>query len=424
MAFQESADEQSAERGPGRRSATTLPGETAKNVSAVKSSRLTSIDAYRGFVMLLMASEGLGFARVAAKFPENKFWHFLAYQTEHVEWLGCTLWDLIQPSFMFLVGVVLPFSIANRIAKNESFRRLLGHAIWRSFLLIALGIFLRSIGHKQTYFTFEDVLTQIGLGYTFLFLFAWTRPRTQFIAAILILIFYWAAFALYPQPPPDFDYAKVGVPADWPHLQGFAAHWDKNVNFAATADQWFLNLFPRESPFIFNGGGYLTLNFVPALATMIFGLLAGELLRSQKTPIEKVLRLFIAGIFCLALGKILDVTGICPSVKKIWTPAWTIFSTGWTCLFLAGFYAIIDLKGWKRWAFPLVVVGMNSIAMYVIAHIFLPGFILQSVKINFGQNIFVNTAGLYAPILERTVILFGLWLVTFWMYRRKIFLKI
>src|SRR5207302_10086094 len=108
---------------------------------------------------------------------------------------------LIQPCFMFMVGVALPFSIARRTERGETFARQLGHSIYRAVILIALGIFLRSQARPQTYFTFEDVLTQIGLGYVFLFLLARTRPRVQWIAAAIILIGYWAAFALYPLPP-------------------------------------------------------------------------------------------------------------------------------------------------------------------------------------------------------------------------------
>ncbi len=385
--------------------------------------RLHSLDAYRGFVMLLMASDGLGFGPVAAQFQASQVWQFLASQTEHVAWTGCSLWDLIQPSFMFMVGVAMPYSLASRQAEGQSFAKMLLHALWRSLVLIWLGIFLRSVGRQQAYFTFEDVLTQIGLGYTCLFLLAWTKPRTQIIAAFGILVLYWMAFAFYPAPGPGFDYSNVGVPPDWPHLQGFAAHWDKNSNLAAAFDQWFLNLFPRPKPFVFNGGGYLTLNFVPSLATMIFGLLAGGLLRGERAPARKFWTLIIAGIGGLIAGFVLDVSGICPSVKRIWTPAWAIFSGGWTCLLLAAFFGAIDLRRHRGWAFPLVVVGMNSIAMYCMAHLFY-GFIRDNLKTHLGRHIFETLGTAYTPIVEHATILLVLWLLCLWLYRRKIFLRI
>ena len=150
---------------------------------------------------------------------------------------------------------------------------MLAHAVWRSGLLIALGIFLRSIESPITYWTFEDTLTQIGLGYTFLFLLAWAPRRVQIAAFTVILVAFWAAFALYPLPGPDFDYTQVGVPADWPHLySGFLAHFNKNSNLSWAFDVWFLNLFPREAPFRFNEGGWSTLSFIPTLATMMLGM--------------------------------------------------------------------------------------------------------------------------------------------------------
>ena len=133
-------------------------------------------------------------------------------------WQGCSLHDLIQPAFSFLVGAALPFSLASRRARGETFGRMLGHAVWRSAALILLGIFLRSLERSRTYWTFEDTLTQIGLGYTFLFLLAFASLRVQIAVFVAILVGFWGAFVLYPLPGPDFDYTKVGVRADWPHL--------------------------------------------------------------------------------------------------------------------------------------------------------------------------------------------------------------
>jgi predicted acyltransferase len=270
-----------------------------------------SLDAYRGFIMLAMASGGFGFAQVAnavQRRGSSPVWDVLAHQFGHVDWGGCSFWDLIQPSFMFMVGVALPFSYASRLANGQSTLRILGHAAYRSILLIALGVFLSSAGSKQTNFTFVNVLSQIGLGYMFLYLFLGRRRVVQLLAACLILFGYWLAFALYPTPPDDFDYSTIGISDDWELLTGLAAHWDKNANFAAAFDMWFLNLFARPVPFRFNEGGYQTLNFIPSLATMLFGVMAGELLRSQRTPRAKLSRLFFAGACCLILGLAVDHT--------------------------------------------------------------------------------------------------------------------
>src|SRR5690242_5363832 len=127
--------------------------------------------------MLLMMAEVVQLALVAAAYPGNWFWGFLAWNQSHVAWAGCSLHDTIQPGFSFLVGVALPYSIASRTAKGISFGNQLGHAAWRALVLIFLGFFLRSMGQTQTYFTFEDTLTQIGLGYVFLFLLGYAEEK-------------------------------------------------------------------------------------------------------------------------------------------------------------------------------------------------------------------------------------------------------
>jgi predicted acyltransferase len=386
--------------------------------------RIASVDAYRGLVMFLMMAEVLHLTQVAKALPDSPVWQFLAYHQTHVAWAGCSLHDLIQPSFTFLVGVALPFSLASRRARGQGLGRMTLHAAWRSLVLIGLGIFLRSIGRPQTNFTFEDTLTQIGLGYFFLFLLGLTRPRWWWLALAVILVGYWAAFALYPLPGPDFDYGSAGVAVDWPHhYSGFAAHWNKNTNLAWAFDRWFLNLFPCEEPFLFNKGGYATLSFIPTLGTMILGLIAGGWLRGGGPAWGKVGRLVLAGLGCLAVGLAADYFGICPSVKRIWTPAWTLVSGGWCFLILAAFYVVIDLFGLRAWSFPLRVIGMNSIAAYCMTHLF-NNFIVGSFKTHLGPDVFRTWGPAYETLAAGAAVLAVYWLILFWMYRRRVFLKI
>ena len=397
--------------------ATTVPESPAPK-------RLVSVDAYRGFVMLLMMAEVLNLSRIDRAFPGNPFAQLIAFHTSHVDWVGCSLHDLIQPSFSFLVGVALPFSLASRKARGESVPRMMLHALWRALLLILLGVFLRSLGQEQTNWTFEDTLTQIGLGYPFLFLLGFCSQRVRWGAFAFILVGYWAAWALYPLPGPEFDYARVGVPSDWPHhATGLAAHWNKNSNLGAAFDQVFLNLFPRPQPFVANEGGYLTLSFIPTLGTMLLGLIAGGWLRQETDPKLLIRRFLLVGVSGLALGLALHALGICPLVKRIWTPTWVLFSGGWCFLLLAGFYAIIDWRGRQRWAFPLIVIGMNSIAAYSIAHL-TEEFIISNFKTHLGQEFFQRFGEKFAPSFEGAVVLVVYWLLLLWMYRRKLFLKI
>jgi predicted acyltransferase len=396
--------------------------ENASNVPSTV--RLSSIDAYRGFVMLLMMAEVLHCGKVAKAIPDNPIWSFLGCHQSHVPWRGCTLHDLIQPSFSFLVGVALPFSLAHRRARGLTLGRVLVHAGRRSFVLISLGIFLRSIGKPQTNFTFEDTLTQIGLGYFFLVLLGLARVSWQWLALALILIGYWASFALYPLPPADFEFAAVDVPSAWPHhLTGLAARWNKNTNLGWAADRWFLNLFPRETPFLANDGGYATLSFIPTLGTMILGLLAGGLLRRDDPPGRKVTLMVIMGILGLILGWSLDASGLCPIVKRIWRPSWVLFSGGWCFLFLAGLYAVLDVAGWQAWAFPLRVIGMNSITAYCLDHL-IEDFLLSSLATHFGPKPFQIFGSAFEPFLTGAAVLAVYWLILYWLYRRGLFLRI
>jgi predicted acyltransferase len=386
--------------------------------------RLISLDAYRGWVMFLMLGETLHFSRVARALPESRLWQTLSFHQSHVPWVGCALHDLIQPSFSFLVGVVLPFSLARRAADSQSRLRMTLHAFWRSFLLIALGIFLRSLGKDQTYFTFEDTLTQIGLGYGFLYLIAQGGKRVFWASLGVLLVGYWLLFALYPLPAESFDWSQTGTTPDWPHhLRGFAAHWNKNTNPAWAFDRWFLNLFPRARAFSYNGGGYATLSFIPTLATMLLGLLAGRILRSDRTAWRRVKVLALWGCGGLLGGTLLGVLGLCPVVKRIWTPAWVLYSGGLCFLFTAGFYAVIDVLGWRRWAFPLRVVGMNSITAYCSEWLFV-GFIAAALQRHLGSEIFGRAGEAYRPLLEGGSVLLMIWLILFWMYRRRIFIRI
>jgi predicted acyltransferase len=416
--------------------------------------RLASIDAYRGFVMLAMASEGLGLAAVTRKhFPDSDVWRALAYQFDHVAWTGCAAWDLIQPSFMFLVGVAMPFSFAARQARGDSWGRQFFHAVIRSFVLVALGVILYSLGdYKRTNFIFPNVLAQIGLGYAFVFLTLGRGLAVQAVTAAVVLGGYWYAFYQHPVGGAE-EAALLGLKPDWHQFDGFAAHWNKHLNFAGSFDRWFLNQFPRDKPFVANEGGYQTLNFVPSMATMLFGVMAGELLRGGLRGATKRNLLLGAGLLCLTAGLALDHTlwperdhvltlldqptavvdagpfdrpfadptwTIGPAVKKIWTPTWAVFSTGWTLVVLAGFYTVIDLWDRRGWAFPLIVVGMNSIVIYILAST-IDHAIVVNLRRHLGNGLFDGT---YGPIWERVGVVVVLWLICYWMYRQKAFPRI
>jgi heparan-alpha-glucosaminide N-acetyltransferase len=351
--------------------------------------RSLSLDAYRGFVMLAMISSSMGLAKLV----NDPTWGWLAFQFDHVPWEGCTFWDLIQPSFMFIVGAAMPFAFAKRQQRGESWEQQLLHAARRSLLLIAIGIFLDVYGQGYFAIQFIRVLQQIAIGYFLAFFVIHLGPRVQAAAAVLLLAVHTLAFLLWGW--------AVGVN---PWFEG------ANVGFAV---DYVLGL-PLSK------GGYVTINAISSAATILFGVLAGELLRNNRSMQHKLAVLVLAGVAGLALGWVLSPW--VPLVKRIWTASFAVFAAGWTCLMLAAFFAVVDGLQWRRWTFPLIVAGMNSIALYVSAQIF-SGNIRTALR---GFLSISADASQMPPmsVVFAVVVVLGQWLFCYWLYRHKIFFKV
>ncbi len=384
--------------------------------------------------MLLMASGGFGIVQMAAAHP-GSIWEFIKPQFAHQTWQGCSLWDLIQPSFMFMVGVAVPFSYAKRREHGQSFFGMAWHALTRSVLLVALGVLLAThAGDKHTVFLFTNVLAQIGLGYFLLFLFSRMGWEYMISAIILILAGYTWFFIEHPLPS-SLDLAAIAgmKGTEQAILPGFAGHWDIHTNAAAAFDRWFLNLLPREQAYQYTSGGYQTLNFIPALATMLGGAVTGDfLMRSLKTERGRCSTLLVTGILLVVAGtaldfKILPVVGaqldqytLLPVVKRIWTPSWTILSGGWVLILLSVFYWLVEVLGMRRLVYPLVVVGMNSIVIYLL-HSLCAGWINDNLHKHLPETAF---PAYWAPVIESCSVLFVLWLICWWLYKQKAFIKL
>jgi predicted acyltransferase len=183
-----------------------------------------------------------------------------------------------------------------------------------------------------------------------------------------------------------------------------------------------MNLFPRPHRFLFNPGGYLTLSFIPTLGTQIIGLIAGRWLLNS-APTVPMRRLSIAAALLIASGLILHFTGICPIVKRIWTPSWTLFSAGICLLFLVAISWLVDLRGHRRLAFPFIVLGTNSIAAYILSWFAdnINGAVYQFHLWPSSLDLF---SPVFAPLSVGGLTLVLYWLILFTMYKKKIFLRI
>jgi heparan-alpha-glucosaminide N-acetyltransferase len=401
------------------------PVEGSRSRPHTASARVRSVDAYRGFIMFLMMAEVLQLCAVSQAVPDSGFWRFLCHQQTHALWTGCSLHDLIAPGFYFLVGLTLPFSLGSRRARGESFVQMGAHALGRASLLVLLGMLVQYVRWRSPW-SFNDTLTQIGLSYIFAFLIALGTRRQWVLALAGILTAYWLAFAFYPLPRADFDYAGVGLSPSWLAefpLQGFAAHWQKNSNLAWAFDAWFLNLFPRATSFTHSPLGLATLNFIPTVATMLLGLLAGDLLRAERSPWNKVHCFLLAGVIGLLSGSLLSMAGICPIVKAIWTPSWVLFSGGWCFLFLAAWSWLVEIARQRQLAFPFVVIGANSILAYLGINLYMSFAYGRVLKIT-GPAIFRICGDAYEPLVYGTCVLGAFWLGLFLLYRSKLFVRI
>lgn len=384
--------------------------------------RLVSLDVFRGATMIFLSLQILHLAAGANRFPDSTFWRLLSGQMNHAAWTGMTAWDLIQPAFMFMVGVALPWSVANRRARGQDEGGLWWHTLWRSFALIGLGIFLRSLAGPATQFTFIDVLAQIGLGYPLLFLLANREPRIQWIAFAAILLLYWLLFALYPLPA-NTSQLITGLNHEAGQFSGFAAHWNKNAHPGVLFDQWFLNLFPRTTPFEFDPGGYTTLNFIPSIATMMMGVFCGDRLRTLESQGQALRWLLSAGLLAITIGVVLHLTGVCPIVKRLWTPSWVLVSGGAVILLLALVFWVVDMCQQAKWLELFRIVGLNSLAMYVLIHIW-DQFLVDQLMIHLGWNalsVFGDQAALFIARVGAVALL--CWFCV-WLHQKRVYLRL
>ena len=368
------------------------------------SERLVSLDILRGATMAFLCLEVLRLPLGTQHYPDSVFWHVVSTQASHAAWTGMTLWDLIQPAFMFMVGVALPWSVANRRARGQTSDGLWRHALWRSVALILLGLMLVSLEETRTLFDFTNVLTQIGLGYMVVFALAWTTLRGQLLAGLSILLLTYLAFVLYPA-------------ADYP------SHWARHDNAAAAFDLWFINLLPHAEAFTGNSGGYTTLNFVPSIVTMLAGVLTGEVLRSAETPIRRAGRIAGWSLLSVMVGLLLDQSGVCPSIKRLWTPSWVLISSGIIGLFVAATYWLTDIRGVARPFELMRIVGLNSLALYVVLHLwdpFLSDQLLTHLRWNLLSGLSETAATFAARIGEYALLI----LFCVWLHGRRIYLRV
>jgi predicted acyltransferase len=367
--------------------------------------RLESVDALRGFNMFWI----IGGADLLAAIAGAAHWGWLnavsANLTEHVDWEGFHFHDMIFPLFLFIMGVTTPFSLARRREQGTGAKRrqgraaLVRHVLQRTALLFLLGLVyngvlkLPGIEHVRIMGVLQRLALASGSA-ALLFLFL--ELRGQIAAAVSLLVAYWIVMRWIPVPGhPPGSFTPDG---------NFANYLDRALFLPG-------QLYERY------GDPEGLLSTIPAVATALLGLFAGQWLRAPRTPREKVAGLLAAGALGIAAGYAWSPWF--PVIKKLWTSSYVLVAGGWSAVLLALFYEVIEVRGWKRWAYFFTVIGLNPITIYLGQRII----DFKKIALFFAGGALQFT-GIMTPILLGIGILAVKWLFLRFLHRQRIYLRV
>ena len=360
-----------------------------------RTERLVSLDALRGFDMFWITGGTailLGLGKVIQRPLFDKFLE----QFEHVRWQGLHFYDLIWPLFMFIMGAAIPLGVERRRARGQTDRTLLLHAVWRAIVMFCLGTVTQGNLLLFDWSRFRpcySVLHGLAAGYLVAYIVTLkVKPKWHAATIAGMLLVYWAMVMLIPVPGVGAGVLtpKGNLPTYIDQLILGHLHYGENT--------WFLS--------------YLGFG-----ASVLLGVQAGFMLMAGVAPLNKVLRLAVAGVVSLAGGIVWSFSF--PVIKLMWTSSYVLIAGGVSFLALALFYWVIDVRGYKKWALGFVVIGMNSIAVYVATEIF---------DFRLIGDVFVGNLlpliGRWADLLEAGAAFAVVWLILYWMYRKKEFIRI
>lgn len=363
--------------------------------STIKGERLFSLDFFRGLTMFLLVAESTHlWGLITSPSLEGSLIYRIGEQFEHHPWHGLHFWDLVQPYFMFIVGVAMPYSIANRRKRGQTGPQIRKHVLTRAFLLLFFGWALYCIGPGKIVFRFQNVLAQLSVTYLLAYMVMNKPARTQIIFSFILIAITEIIYRVFP-------------------VEGFNHAFVANENFGTWLDLQYGGADLH--------GHWVSFNAIPTTAHTIWGVLCGQLLMSRRTDGQKLKILVIAGLIGVIAGYALDP--VTPIIKRICTSSFILVSGGWTILSLAFWYWFIDMKKQKNWSKFFVIVGMNPLFIYLFANLGGSGFIEHMLH-PFTGLFFGWTGNLSSEILTSLTVLAVLWYMCYWLYRKKIFIRI
>lgn len=358
--------------------------------------RVMSVDFFRGITMFLLIGESTLIFKYFS-LSDNIVLNFFGTQFSHHKWHGMHFWDLVQPFFMFIVGVAIPFAVAARKRKGDSDKLILYHAIKRSILLLFFGWALYCIAPGKIVFRFQNVLAQLSVTYMVAFLIREKSFVFQLIFTLIILTLTDLAYRFFP---------VEGFNQAWVPYHNLGAWVNNKIEGVSKADIW------------------ASLNAIPTIAHTVWGVLCGQLMMSALPPKKKIKIFLIAGFAGLVIGYLVDFMNITPIIKKIATSSFIFVSAGWTILSLCLFYWLIDVKGlFKKQAKFFIIVGMNSIFIYVFFEMGTAK-LMNTILTPFTKALFSWTGNLSFEIMTSLAVWLAMWGICYWLYKKRIFFKV
>ncbi len=362
-----------------------------KATTNVVQGRVLSIDFFRGFVMFFLVTGISGiFSEWVKTGNAGDLITTLNTQFRHGIWYELTYWDLIQPFFMFIVGVAMPFSLAKRMERGEPWEKSLQHALTRSFWLLVLGFMA---GATEKTFSFTNILPQLAFAYPVAFLLMRLKVKWQLVISFAFILLSDLLYHFWPVE----GYNQL-APA-----QNFGAWFDLAVIGHLNPNHW------------------VTFNAVPTTAHIIWGVIVGKFLMKEQSDKRKILTLFIAGLIGLIIGFSLDA--FVPIIERICTSSYVIVTGAWALVAMAFSYWLADVIKLRKFAWFFAVVGMNPIFIYLFSMMG-GGKIFSRMAVPFTARLFGWSGPIFTNMVTTLVVVGMFWYLCYFLYKRKIFFKL
>ena len=365
-------------------------------INKPKPFRIFSLDVFRGMTMFLLMAEAAMVYHALTDFFPSGICLIIVTQFHHHPWNGLRFWDLIQPNFMFIVGVAMPFSLKSRMKRGDSWNDSCKHILYRCMMLFLFGTGLHCVYSGHIVWELWNVLTQLSFTILLTFLIIEWSWKKQFAVALSCLLLSELLFRLYDP----------------------AAPFVKDQNFGSWLDIVLMGK-------IDDGGGWVAINCLPTAAHTIWGAICGKLLLSDLDERDKLKYLLLAAGSGIVIGYGLDLSGITPIIKRIATSSFVIVSGGWALLTLAFFYWLVDMKGYQKWTQFFAIVGMNSIFIYLFGETIGVQWLGGFGKV-FSYSIFgaLGVSDLGLAVINGFFVLALMWYLCYFLYKQKLFFKI